>query len=181
MGTSRSGVIGSRADFKSQCPNGRVGSNPTFGTMINPWPGKAIRAVYGPYRRKYKRSPDRYQITVKFEDGSSSSMSYARWVMTQHLGRVLESWEHVDHKNENTLDDRIENLQILTPGDNNRKSNLGKSSPLKGIEKGWSHGTVYGWMKKKCDCAECVSAKREWHDQRNAARRKPNGYGERKN
>ena len=36
---------------------------------------------------------------------------------------------------------------------------------------GFTHGTLYGWMKKKCECDPCYTAKREWHDRRNERRR----------
>ncbi len=36
----------------------------------------------------------------------------------------------------------------------------------------FTHGTLYGWMKKKCTCQECLKAKRIWNDERNAKRRK---------
>lgn len=36
----------------------------------------------------------------------------------------------------------------------------------------FSHGTLYGWMKKKCPCDECQTAKHKWHNRRNLARRK---------
>jgi len=116
-------------------------------------------------------------MVVKFSDGSTSSISHARWAMTQHLGRVLGADEHVDHVNEDPRDDRVGNLQLLSLAENSRKSQLGKVSPLRGKEKGWSHGTVYGWMKKRCKCAECQQAKSEWRDSRNVARRKPGGRG----
>ena len=38
--------------------------------------------------------------------------------------------------------------------------------------KGFTHGTVYGWMKKKCNCELCNQAKRIWNDERNKRRRK---------
>src|SRR5690606_35990877 len=45
---------------------------------------------------------------------------------------------------------------------------------------GFTHGTIYAWMRKKCECPDCAKAKRVWYDERNAKRRKPGGYGPRK-
>lgn len=44
----------------------------------------------------------------------------ARWVMEQHLGRVLSSSEEVHHRNKNKTDDRIENLEVLSTTDHAR-------------------------------------------------------------
>lgn len=144
--------------------------------MFNPF-DKPIKKIYGPYQRVLSGKV-RNQIVIQFEDGSKSSMSNARWIMTQHLGRRLGDEEHIDHINEDPSDDSLSNLQILSPGDNSRKSQVGKTSPLKGSELGFEHGTVYGFQKKRCTCESCSNAKREFNKNRNSKRRgssKPRG------
>jgi hypothetical protein len=49
------------------------------------------------------------------------TISKARYLMSVHLGRRLRPEEHVDHVNNIKTDDRIENLQILSIGENTRK------------------------------------------------------------
>jgi len=73
--------------------------------------------IYGPYKRK----TDNRQIVVIVKDKKKTTMSYARYLLQTHLNRELESWEHVDHINNDPLDDRIENLQILSVKDNSLK------------------------------------------------------------
>jgi hypothetical protein len=50
-----------------------------------------------------------------------STTSYARYLLSTALGRVLESWEQVDHIDHDKTNDVLENLQILTVRDNSRK------------------------------------------------------------
>jgi hypothetical protein len=135
--------------------------------MINPF-GKPIARIYGPYvKEPQKGTARRRQLAISFEDGTRTSIPYARWLMTQHLGRKLLPTEHVDHINEDPLDDRISNYQLLSPAQNSRKSLLGKPSPIKGIKKGFTHGTDYGWMREKCKCDLCSDRKRMYYDRFN--------------
>jgi predicted RNA-binding Zn-ribbon protein involved in translation (DUF1610 family) len=74
--------------------------------------------VHGPYLDK---GLDRMIVNVQ-RGSRRGNMTYARFLMQEHLQRVLGPDEHVDHRNENHLDDRIENLQLLTPAANIRKT-----------------------------------------------------------
>ena len=50
-----------------------------------------------------------------------TTISYARYLMSVKLGRFLDKTEHVDHINGNQMDDRLENFQLLSILENNRK------------------------------------------------------------
>ena len=45
---------------------------------------------------------------------SRMGMNYSRWVMTKHLGRWLTDDEEVHHKDNDTLNDDIDNLKLLS-------------------------------------------------------------------
>lgn len=57
------------------------------------------------------------------EDKTRTSTSYARYLMSVHNKRFLKRTEHVDHIDNNCMNDVISNLQILTPKENNLKKN----------------------------------------------------------
>jgi len=44
-----------------------------------------------------------------------------RWIMEQHLERKLEPWEHVHHIDGNYLNNNINNLEVLSNADHQRK------------------------------------------------------------
>jgi hypothetical protein len=79
--------------------------------------------VYGPI---YHKRIDRYMIHLVSSE-RRTSMTYARYLMCIKEGRWLNMDEHVDHINDDRLDDRIENLQILSQLENNRKSAKGRT------------------------------------------------------
>ena len=66
------------------------------------------------------KEPRRVVLLVR-KDGTKTSCSYARYLMSCHLKRYLDKREQVDHIDEDKLNDVIENLQILTPKENSNK------------------------------------------------------------
>lgn len=73
-------------------------------------------------QRKTGPQAGRRNVSLYNHYTDASSVSYARYLMAVHLGRYLNEDEHVDHINNDRSDDRIENLQILSPSENSRKS-----------------------------------------------------------
>lgn len=66
--------------------------------------------VYGPYSR-----PDgRAIVIIVNDDGSRRTVSYPKYLMEQHLGKVLDKDEHtIDHINRDHNDNDINNLRIV--------------------------------------------------------------------
>jgi len=112
--------------------------------------------VYGPTVHKNER---RYVHLVKKDYSHRGSMSLARYLMSVHLGRLLGQEEHVDHIDGDFTNDDIENLQILSPADNLRKSHPGPTSV---------HGTLTRYSHHKCRCEPCKNA---WNEHSRVYRR----------
>lgn len=80
-----------------------------------------------PFNEDYKagylninKEPRRLVLLVK-KDNTKTSISYARYLMTCKLKRYLDKAEHVDHIDNNKMNDTIDNLQILSITENNKK------------------------------------------------------------
>lgn len=77
--------------------------------------GVHIRIVRGKQRRF---------VSLRHVTGTSyKQMAYARYLMECHLNRYLDTNEEVDHKNEDCMDDRIENYQVLLKPMHTAKTN----------------------------------------------------------
>lgn len=70
--------------------------------------------VYGPYGKGRK-------MVALVSPGHRTTMAYARYLMSVHLGRELTDEEEVDHIDDDCTNDVITNLQILTPEQNKEK------------------------------------------------------------
>lgn len=74
-----------------------------------------FRPIYG-FQRTNK--PYHKYKTIRV-DGKQVRLH--RWIMEQHLARKLEHWEHVHHINDDSSDNRLENLEVLSNADHQRK------------------------------------------------------------
>lgn len=84
------------------------------------------------YKDKYKyayvvtnKEPRRVCVLVDF-DGNKTSMSYAKYLYTSYYKTEIPNGYQIDHINNNKLDDRIENLQMLSTYENIIKSHKKK-------------------------------------------------------
>lgn len=77
--------------------------------------------------------------TLRMPDGSMTSMSYAKYLYTSYYCCDVPNVDHVDHINGDKLDDRIENLQVISGRYNRQKDHKHKEMvicvcPVCGVE-----------------------------------------------
>lgn len=79
--------------------------------------------VYG-FKKTGKKLHEKYKVIYI----NGKQVREHRWIMEQHIGRKLETWEHVHHINDNPLDNRIENLEVLSNSEHQKKELLFRKS-----------------------------------------------------
>jgi hypothetical protein len=77
--------------------------------------------VYGPILQK-KEKRRLLVLISQYDPKNRTTISYARYLMATKLGDFIPDGKHVDHIDGDSLNDEINNLQILSVGDNIRKS-----------------------------------------------------------
>lgn len=75
------------------------------------------KKTFGPYRGKDGRA----RVVHWFEGDRTSSESYPRYLWRQHRGEIPSGMD-IDHINGDRTDDRLENYQLLSRGENVRKA-----------------------------------------------------------
>lgn len=77
--------------------------------------------------------------TLRKSNGEMTSMSYAKYLYTSYYKIDIEDGMHVDHINGDKMDDRIENLQVISgtyniQKDHKRKEMVIRVCPVCGTE-----------------------------------------------
>jgi hypothetical protein len=85
------------------------------------------------YSPSLSKSEGRLVVSIILPDGKRTTCSNSRFIMQCHLGKFLSKNEEVDHINGDRLDDRLDNLQVISSSENKEKwalSNGGRKMVL---------------------------------------------------
>ena len=64
-------------------------------------------------------------------DGTTKSMSYAKYLYTSYYNCDVAEGDHIDHINGDKMDDRIENLQVISGTYNRQKDHKHKEMVIR--------------------------------------------------
>lgn len=84
--------------------------------------GKGFKSAY----LVVNKEPRRTVILVR-NDGSKTSVSYAKYLYTSHYKIDIEEGYEIDHINNDRMDDRLENYQVLSKSINASKGHKKES------------------------------------------------------
>ena len=83
---------------------------------------KGVKSVYVNTNKEPRRV-----ATMVYENGEMHSMSYAKYLYTSYYECDICKGDEVDHINHDKMDDRIENLQVISKQQNNAKKKIYKT------------------------------------------------------
>lgn len=118
------------------------------------------------YNRKYYYK--RRNAIIEYLGGKCKKCNSKENLEIDHINKKTKSFNITKRLtlNSSIVQDELKKCQLLC-----KECHLNKSVSEK--EK-WTHGTMYGWMKKKCICVFCIEHKINYKKIRNIKRRK--GY-----
>lgn len=116
--------------------------------------------IYGPYERADGR---KHVIHYDEATGKRKTQSYPRYLVEQVLGRALKEYEHVDHIDGDLTNNAIENLQLLSQKENNRKS----------IVESGRQASVYYFTCPRCKTESSIPLRRYLSNQVNQGKAGP--------
>jgi hypothetical protein len=76
---------------------------------------------YACYKIFHKKEKRWYVQLVHKGNRTRTTITYGKFLLSNKLGRIISREEQVDHKDDNKLNDDIDNLQILTEEENKLK------------------------------------------------------------
>lgn len=120
-----------------------------------------------------KREGRRVVVLRNTSTKAMTSTAYARYLLSVKIGRILRKNEQVDHIDGDKSNDVIDNLQLLTVEEHQRKTSSERSLLREHRLKNRvpRHGTYWEHVKYGCNCPECVAAYREYSRKSSARHR----------
>ena len=134
-----------------------MGSSPILPTIMKGkvtdyYKEKGFNAVYININKEPRRV-----ATLRKPDGTLLSMSYAKYLYTSHHYCDVDKTDNVDHINGDKMDDRIENLQVISGRYNRQKDHKQKEmlekSLAKFLKEGWQFDRFDGTLRALLLCA----------------------------
>lgn len=113
------------------------------------------------YNRQYYYK--RRAKIIEFMGGVCNLCGSTHELEFDHINRDEKAFDIRDNLTLNSILDELQKCQLLC-SDCHRLKTANEN-------RGFTHGTLYAWMKKKCECQTCSEVKRKWHDERNTKRR----------
>lgn len=153
----RAKVIGFK--FRPRSPTQR---HPGVDIVCQIWHTRFMRTI--DYYRK------RRKVAIIALGGKCAECGWDEYLEIDHIDPATKTINlGKDWYNDGWWGEVLTKCQLLCELCHKKKSSAESSARMLAI--GFTHGSIYGWMKKKCKCLECEIAKRDWNDKRNAKRR----------
>ena len=130
--------------------------------VSNYYKNKGVISVYVNINKEPRRV-----ATLKYQNRELHSMSYAKYLYTSYYETDVAKGDQVDHINGDKMDDRIENLQVISRKLNTNKSHLKKTyveltCPVCG-EKFLFEKRNLSVHQNHCCSRRCGGIKSHWH------------------